>query len=296
MEAYILTALVLIVTTVIIVVFWLKSKADGNSKPSISTAQDTVAAPTKVPTLNVKREPSPVEEVNALDDTPREKPVVWDDIPGVQVVEVDYTDHSDEHEEHNEKELQEESKKAVGDKDQVECQEGAEAVHENENEKQPEEEVYEYDENYEEQRESQNGGDESEHFDDEADYPDESPRNSESGPAPLSLDTSHSDQRSPKKPSSSTGGRTLSKDAPGSLSPMNYGSGKTLYKFGSHYKKGGDSWIVNQNAEATAAAASPVGVSPVRVTQLKKIIPVHNDAEPLARRQSNKISQCELAC
>lgn len=272
MEPYLVAAIVVIVTTIVVVVLWIKGKSDSGIESKASAISPT-KQPSPVPTLPIKRAPSPVsDEVNALDDTPREKAVVWEEIEGVQVVEVDYNDHSDEHEDH------ESPDQHLNTEDRGQTEEQHEDTYD-------EEEGEVFDEN----RDSQAGFEE-DHYD-EGDYQDESPRVSESNVSPLSPDAPAAEEK--RSPPKRTVSRTLSKESSGSLSPMGNPAGKTLYKFGSHYKKGGDSWVVNQNTEATAAAASPVGVSPVRMPQLKKIIPVHNESQPLSRKQSNKISQCK---
>jgi hypothetical protein len=78
------------------------------------------------------------------------------------------------------------------------------------------------------------------------------------------------------------------------VSPMRSPTGR-LSTTASHYlyKRGGDSWIKNTNAEASAAAASPVSVTPVRYAKPKNIIPVSDDQQPLSLKQGNKINECK---
>lgn len=108
----------------------------------------------------------------------------------------------------------------------------------------------------------------------------------------LTLDTSQSAHSSSATTPLSKSSRTLSADASGGLSPMKNSS---AYKFGSHYqhKKVGASWVKNNNSEASAAAASPVTVSPMRHSQPRKVIPVSDQDKPLSTKQSTKISQCK---
>mmetsp|Transcript_17242 Transcript_17242/g.34963 ORF Transcript_17242/g.34963 Transcript_17242/m.34963 type:complete len:414 (+) Transcript_17242:77-1318(+) len=84
-------------------------------------------------------------------------------------------------------------------------------------------------------------------------------------------------------------------DSNRTVSPMRSPHGRSLSTASSHnqYKRGGDTWILNANTEASAAAASPVSVTPVRHSLPKKIIPVSDEQQPLALRQGNKISEYE---
>ena len=85
-------------------------------------------------------------------------------------------------------------------------------------------------------------------------------------------------------------------DSNRTVSPMRSPHGRSLSTASSHnqYKRGGDTWILNANTEASAAAASPVSVTPVRHSLPKKIIPVSDEQQPLALRQGNKISECTV--
>lgn len=110
----------------------------------------------------------------------------------------------------------------------------------------------------------------------------------------LSLDTSHSAHTSSATTPRSKSSLTPSADPSGGLSPMKNSS---AYKFGSHYqhKKVGASWVKDSNSQASAAAASPVTVSPMRHSQPRKVIPESDQDKPLSTKQSTKISQCKFS-
>lgn len=262
MDPYLLTGLILVVSTIVIVVLWMNSKANSKSKNNDKQAYATQKTHPKAPIVSQTRtecaQTHVEDEVTVTDDNLLEQEVVWEEIEGVQIVD------DGEQERHNEV--------------------PGETSNEVDTAEERQEEYYEEEDgNLGETRDSEIG----------ADGGNESPRESESEISPATPEVSNSSmgKRSPPKRLIT---RTFSSEGARSVSPSPAAAGgKTMYKFGSHYKKGGDSWVMNQNSEATAAAASPVGVSPVRTIQLKKIIPVHNDSQPLSRKQSDKISQCE---
>ena len=76
----------------------------------------------------------------------------------------------------------------------------------------------------------------------------------------------------------------------GSTERLADSTGKTLYKFGSQYKKGGDSWI-KKETDGNMSGSAP-GSSP----KPKQIIPTSDKKQPLAFRHSNMINQCKLSC
>jgi hypothetical protein len=136
------------------------------------------------------------------------------------------------------------------------------------------------------------------------DFADASPRPSEDfgeGRGSLTLDTSPL----PRTLSSSSSSRPNSLQrhdaAARNVSPMRSppgGGSRQNQNFGSYYsKKGGDSWIKDSSSTgASAAAASPVSVTPVRHSVPRKVIPTSDDQQPLALRQGQKINQCKSFC
>lgn len=136
----------------------------------------------------------------------------------------------------------------------------------------------------------------------ETDLVDASPRPSEDcdegeGRASLTLDVAsvHTTTESTPRSRPNSLQRHDSQRHDRTVSPMRSPLTRQLSSVGSHYqyKRGGDSWIKSTTIEASAAAASPVSVTPVRHALPKKIIPVADDQQPLALRSGNKINECE---
>lgn len=77
------------------------------------------------------------------------------------------------------------------------------------------------------------------------------------------------------------------------LDKQGVGTGElSAYKFGSQYKKGGDSWI---KKDAEGSAGGGAGAATGKGSKgPKQIIPVADNKQPLARRHSSMINQCKF--